>query len=44
MCVYVCRLQGALAGLRDGEVDRNLLLADLEYVAEVFTILTTMAE
>jgi hypothetical protein len=40
----VYRLQGVLTGLREGEVSREALLADLEYVAEVFTILTTMAE
>ena len=40
-----CRLQSALASLREGEVpEPDILVSDLEYVAEVLTILTTMAE
>jgi hypothetical protein len=38
------RLQGVLTGLREGEMERDLLLTELEYVSEVLTILTTMAE
>jgi hypothetical protein len=38
------RLQGVLTGLREGEMERELLLTELEYVSEVLTILTTMAE
>jgi hypothetical protein len=33
-----------LTGLREGEMERDLLLTELEYVSEVLTILTTMAE